>query len=177
MKYISLLPVRLDVLQAREELKDSRGWNLLPLRTRHPKSPHRECDDIWVRYQKGARREDGSFDCDWYDIADELPAIRNLCDAVTSFAEAHEVGGILITRIPAGKQVYPHADTGWHAERYEKFAVQIAGNHKQAFCFDDGSISPENGDVFTFNNQARHWVTNDSDEDRITLICCIRRSH
>jgi Aspartyl/Asparaginyl beta-hydroxylase len=175
MQNIALLPVRFDVLAAREELKACSGWNLLPLRTQHPKSPHRECDDIWVRYQNRPSRSDGSFDCVWYDVADELPAVMDLCEAVCMLMEATELGGVLVTRIPAGKQVYPHSDHGWHAEHYEKFAVQIVGNAKQSFCFEDGSLSPESGDLFTFCNQAKHYVLNNSDEDRITLICCILR--
>ena len=175
MKNISLLPLRLDVASAHAELKDCSGWNLLPLRTNHPSSPHRECEDIWVRYRGSEVRSDGSFDCEWYDVADELPAVMDLCASVYEYTCPTELGGVLVTRIPAGKQVYPHMDAGWHAQHYEKIAVQIAGNEKQFFCFEDGSLSPQSGEVFTFCNQALHWVTNDSDEDRITLIICLRR--
>lgn len=87
------------------------------------------------------------------------------------------MGGVLITRIPAGKQVYPHIDEGWHAGHYEKFAIQVKGNKEQAFCFNKESLSPETGDVFWFRNDVPHWVTNFSEEERITLICCIRRAH
>lgn len=170
---IRLLPIKLDVTAAQADLKDCQ-WNLLPLRTGF-NSPHRECDDIWMRYQSSDKRPDGSFDCDWYDIAADLPAVMYLCSAVYAYTQATECGGVLVTRIPAGKQVYPHTDHGWHAERYEKIAVQIAGNKDQSFCFEDGHLSPETGEVFTFNNQAKHWVLNDSDEDRITLIICLRR--
>jgi hypothetical protein len=173
MQNISYLPVRFDVREAHQELVQCSGWNLWP--DRRINSPHRECDDIWVRYQNSTIRPDGSFDCGWWDVADELPAVVSLCQSVGAIVYSQDMGGVLVTRIPAGKQVYPHKDFGWHAQYYEKFAVQIAGNKDQAFCFEDGSLSPESGDVFTFCNQATHWVTNESAEDRITLIVCLRR--
>lgn len=88
-----------------------------------------------------------------------------------------ELGGVLITKIPAGKQVYPHVDGGWHAEHYEKFAILVQGNPEQEFCFESSALRCREGDSFTFDNHFPHWVTNDSPEDRITLIICIRRAH
>lgn len=68
----------------------------------------------------------------------------------------------------------PHVDGGWHAEYYAKYAVQLKGGAKQAFHFEACSLVTEPGDLYTFDNSQLHWVTNDGDEDRITLIICIR---
>lgn len=174
---IELLPLRLNVMELQQELQACQGWNLCPLRTQGKRSPHRECDDVWVRWRNTGIRPDGSFDCSWYDVADELPSAVALCETLFNLHDGVEMGGVLVTRIPPGKQVYPHIDQGWHAGHYEKFAVQVKGNRKQAFCFDSESLSPETGDVFWFRNDVPHWVTNPTDEERITLICCIRRAH
>lgn len=160
-------------MSAQQELKACSGWNLHAARLKGA-SPHRECDDIWVRYQKSATRTDGSFECDWYDVAEELPSIQALCQSVASLVESKDMGGVLVTRIPAGKQVYPHVDLGWHACHYDKYAVQIHGNAAQAFCFEDDSLSALVGDLYQFSNQSKHWVVNPSDEDRVTLIVCLR---
>lgn len=174
---IQALPIALNVYQAQRELEGCTAWNLLRMRTDPKNSPHRECDDIWMRYRSGELRPDGSFDCSWYDVADELPAVVDLCNAVEALTGATEIGGVLVTRIPPGKQVYPHKDFGWHAEYFEKYAVQIRGNAKQKFSFEDCHLVTETGDLFTFVNQHGHWVTNDSDEPRITLIVCLKRAH
>jgi aspartyl/asparaginyl beta-hydroxylase (cupin superfamily) len=113
----------------------------------------------------------------WYPCAEHLPSIKHLVADVMEAVEGAQLGGVLITRIPAGKQVYPHVDQGWHATHYEKFAVQIKGNLGQMFCFKDSQLSPLEGELYWFNNQQPHWVVNNSCEDRITLICCIRRAH
>lgn len=174
---IELLPLRFNVMELQQELQECQGWNLCPLRTQGARSPHRECDDVWVRWRNTAIRSDGSFDCSWYDVADELPSAVKLCEALFSLYDGSRMGGVLITRIPPGKQVYPHIDGGWHAGHYEKFAIQVQGNSEQEFCFDGESLSTQPGDVFRFRNDVPHWVTNSSKEARITLICCIRREH
>lgn len=172
---IRLLPHKFDVTPIHEELKTCSGWNLCRLRTQG-KSPHRECDDIWLRWQTSPTRDDKSFDCGWYDVADELPEAVKLCEEVFRLYGGVEMGGVLITRIPAGKQVYPHSDHGWHARRYEKFAVQIQGHKDQSFCFEGESLSPVSGELFWFDNSQGHWVKNPTDQDRITMIICIRRT-
>jgi len=155
-------------------------WNQYRWRTESAKSPHREASDIWVRYNAlenfGPHFND-AHDSVWYPVIEKLPAAVNLAHEVMERLDADYLGGILITKIPAGKQVYPHSDQGWHALHYQKIAVQIAGNDKQAFCFEDGRVSAKPGQSYWFNNQATHWVTNRSAEDRMTFICCIRRIH
>lgn len=173
---IKLLPDRFDVHQLQVELENFSGWNWFPMRTQG-NSPHRECDDIWVRWQNGAVRADGSFDCEWYGVAHELPSAVALCQLISDLYMGIEMGGVLITRIPPGKQVYPHVDRGWHAHRYEKFAIQVKGNSEQSFCFQEERLSPQSGELFWFDNSKPHWVLNPSAEERITLICCIRRDH
>ena len=69
----------------------------------------------------------------------------------------------------------PHTDAGWHAEYYyDKYGVQLMGNKDQGFCFDGHCVSAEPGEVYWFDNQKKHWVYNDSDEDRMTMIICVR---
>jgi len=112
----------------------------------------------------------------WYPVSDELPLTKNLALDVHKEIGG-ELGGVLVTKIPAGKQVYPHVDRGWHAGYYEKFAVQIACAPGQRFCFADGALSPAEGELYQFDNSKVHWVLNPSAQDRITLITCIRRVH
>lgn len=95
---------------------------------------------------------------------------------VLSYVQGERLGGVLITRIPPGCMVRPHIDTGWHATYYDKYAIQLRGNGKQAFHFNDTSLSAMPGDLYTFDNSKLHWVTNESDEERMTLIICIRGS-
>jgi quercetin dioxygenase-like cupin family protein len=182
--HIQLLTPKFDVARAVEQLTaHPEAWNEHPWRTEHPRSPHREADDIWLRYRTledfdgDMQKFNGPHEAVWYPVADKLPAVKALAFEVMDQVQGQQLGGVLITKIPAGKQVYPHVDHGWHALHYEKFAVQLAGNTEQSFCFDGETLSPRTGELFWFNNQAPHWVFNPSREDRMTLIVCIRRMH
>lgn len=154
-------------------------WNRLRMRTEHPQSPHRELSDIWVRYNDFANyngdmeRFNGPHESVWYPVADELSEAKRLSLELAGNAE---LGAVLITKIPAGKQCYPHIDQGWHAQYYEKHAIQIRGHKDQSFHVENESLVTLTGDEFFFNNSRPHWVINDSNEDRITMIVCIRSS-
>lgn len=178
---IQLLPYRFDVAPLAHELAaHPEVWNEHRWRTEHPRSPHREVDDVWVRYNALENLGDHFNDPHesvWYPVIDKLPAAKHLATEVATLSGHAKLGGVLITRVPVGKRVYPHIDQGWHAGYYEKIGIQIAGHYDQAFCFDRERLSAQTGEAYWFRNDVSHWVTNDSDEDRITLIVCIRRAH
>lgn len=181
-----LLPLGyLDVTEAVLQLRQSPYlWNLYRERTQRPDSPHVDVDDIWVRYRDRTEFELGQRDWSefnqehdsvWYPAADKLPAVKNLSYQLMTAVRGERLGGVLVTRIPPGKAVKPHADAGWHAEYYDKFAVQLESHPDQAFYFEDGGYAAAPGEVYWFRNQALHWVRNDSPVDRVTLIVCIRQ--
>lgn len=155
-------------------------WNAITLRTAPKGSPHREVSDIWVRYNPidnyrgDIRAFNEEHTPEWYPVARELTEAQTLAESLAMRMDS-DIGAVLITKIRAGGQVYPHIDQGWHARTFEKYAIQVRGNAAQAFHFQDEVLSAEAGDLWWFDNSAPHWVTNDSDIDRITLIICLRR--
>lgn len=157
-------------------------WNTHTQRTESYNTPHKAIDDIWVRYNawENFHGDRVAFNDEhvssWYPVVGKIPDAWTLTRKVMRRVGGKRLGGVLITRIPPGGEVKPHIDTGWHAGYYEKFAVQIKGASDQAFCFEDGELRPEAGDLYTFDNSRMHWVRNDSQHERITLIICIRRS-
>lgn len=158
-------------------------WNRYTHRTQAYGTPHRKIDDIWVRYRDFAEfAEPASFfgephDSVWYPESDFMPSVKNLCLDMMGYVRGERLGGVLITRIPPGERVEPHVDRGWHARYYDKFAIQLAGNAEQAFCFHGHQLSALPGEAYTFDNSQEHWVTNASKEDRMTLIVCIKGAH
>lgn len=158
------------------------AWNRYRERITMYGSPHTQIDDVWVRYNDFANfdgdmsRFNGPHESVWYPVVEQIPAVKDICAEVMALVDGDELGGVLITRVPPGGMVAPHIDRGWHACYYEKFAVQLMGNEDQAFCFEDAELRPVPGDVYTFDNSKLHWVINESNEDRITLIICIKRN-
>jgi quercetin dioxygenase-like cupin family protein len=156
-------------------------WNAIKLRTEHPRSPHREVDDIWIRYnpQENYKGDIRPFNeehtPEWYSAAQQLPAIKEASEWLLRQLGGLQLGAVLVTRITPGSQVYPHIDQGWHARTFDKYCIQIKGNLEQAFHFEGEELRTTDGDVFWFDNSAPHWVTNESSEERMSLIVCIRR--
>lgn len=148
-------------------------WDRHTMRTEDPASPHHGLSDIWVRWAPPG--EDGSqpHESVWYPCADVLP-VREIVYPLLALVLGDRLGGVLITKIPAGKQCRPHKDPGWHARHYEKFAVQVQSAPGQRFCFDNETLETRPGDVFWFDNSHTHWVENPTPYDRITMICCIQ---
>ena len=156
-------------------------WDTIRHRTEHPQSPHREVSDIWVRYNpiENFHGDMQAFNAEhtpqWYPVASQLSEAKRIAQHLSVELQALNLGAVLITKIPAGCQVYPHIDQGWHARTHEKFAVCVQGNDKQAFHFEGESLVTHPGDLWEFDNAYPHWITNDSSEDRISLIVCLRR--
>jgi len=160
------------------ELANPALWDTLPMRTQGG-SPHRELSDIWVRYNP-IERFDGDIEkfnaqhvAEWYPVVRAIPTAKALSERIAEDFDS-ELGGVLVTKIPAGKTCYPHVDHGWHAHHYEKLALQVKGHPAQRFHVEDDELTTVDGDLFTFDNSKVHWVTNESSEDRITMIVCVR---
>ena len=183
----------------RHILKIGQGINVLPLHNailrnetlwnRYPErafkgSPHEDVDDIWVRCNhRSAWDKDhpekfmARHDSVWYPEYYELKhALDPILFPLMANVQAERLGGILITRVPAGKSVKPHIDPGWHAAYYDKYAVQIASTPSQKWCNEDGEMVTLPGDVYWFANNVQHWVLNESEFDRITLIVSLKHT-
>jgi aspartyl/asparaginyl beta-hydroxylase len=155
-------------------------WNRHTMRTEAYETPHNEVSDIWVRYNAwenftgDPQAFNGPHESVWYPVVEQIPAVVPLVADVMLRAGLYELGGVLITKIPPGAHVAPHIDTGWHAAHYMKFAVQLLGGQDQEFWFEEAQLSPEAGDLYTFDNAKLHAVYNRSDRDRMTCIICLR---
>ena len=164
----------LDVSALRTALAENpQLWDQNPGRTESHESAHYGLSDIWVRFAPPGSGADVPHRSVWYPSADVLP-VRDLAFSLIGVVDGEELGGILITKIPAGKICRPHKDLGWHARHYDKFAIQIESDPEQEFCFDEKTLVTEPGDLFWFDNAHTHWVTNPTQHDRITLIVCIK---
>jgi hypothetical protein len=160
-------------------------WNQYTMRTKmYESSPHREVDDIWLRYNdhenfdtlnpEAFHNEHYSV---WYDAITKLTDAKRLIENAMVLFDGEKLGGVLITRIPPGGRVYPHNDAmGWHSNFYRgKYLLLLQSAPGQSFNFDDESHEGEAGDLFIFDNHQDHWVVNDSDTDRVSLIFAVRQ--
>lgn len=149
-------------------------WDTIRLRTTGPSTPHVGASDVWVRYADTYPPAPGPHESVWYPAAAALPSIRLAAHALMYQLQGERLGGILVTRVRAGQRIAPHTDNDWHANYYDKFALQVAAHPQQRFCYHGESLVTAAGDLYWFENQSEHWVENPSPVDRITVIFCIR---
>jgi hypothetical protein len=175
------LATSLDVSEIKVELDANPDlWNKYGFRKTAPNTPHTQMTDIWIRSNK--LENVGPHFCDehypiWYEAGKRLPATKKFIMDLMAWVGGENLGGVLITRIPPGFKIDKHIDDTWHAKFFDKFYLQIQGHPDQAFVSDDHDYRPNTGDVYWFNNTREHWVENNSNIDRITLIVCIKIDH
>jgi len=160
-----------DLWDENRERRDSQG------------SPHSEMNDIWVRYNDQKKfKESGDWSKFnqphfpiWYPAARKLHYIRPLAISMMAKMGSTHLGGILITRIPAGGKILPHVDDNWHSRFYNcKLYIPIQTNINCWNRCGDEVVTMNTGDCWYFNNAVEHEVQNQGSDERITLILCMK---
>ncbi len=169
-----MLPLLLD-LHRQPEL-----WNRHTARTGGPGS-FAGTDDIWVRFRDPSELTSAAsfaepFTPVWYDAWFALPHLRPLVFSLMARVEAVQLGGVLITRVPAGQQVAPHDDRGrWHPSFFttKAYLPLLTNDRCYSTCEDERLVMPP-GSVWLFDNLKTHSTVNEGDTDRVTLIVSMR---
>lgn len=152
-------------------------WNRNALRREYPGTPHRECDDIWLRFQPEGMTVDQIVDAHEsvnYSGFAELPAARSIIFALMRQVEGERLGRVMITRLAPGKRIYPHVDGGDHAAYFKRYQVALQSYPGVVFRAADEQVQMRTGDVWWFDNSQEHEVVNNSGDDRLALIIDIR---
>lgn len=152
-------------------------WNRNALRREYPGTPHRECDDIWLRFQPEGMSEAQIVDAHEsvnYPAMSELPMVRPIIFGLMRQVEGERLGRVLITRLAPGKRIYPHVDGGDHAAYYKRYQCAIQSLPGVVFRAGNEEVQFRTGDVWWFDNGAEHEVFNGSADDRLALIVDIK---
>lgn len=119
----------------------------------------------------------GVFQFPWYDEFSDLlePLFAQLLgDEVNHITRAQ------FALMPAHTEIKPHVDTGGYSEEGHRIHFVIQSNPNVTFgvCDQTGktgqgdcvTLNTDEGVVFELNNRLKHYVKNESDEDRIHLV-------
>ena len=181
MKPVNKLKISFDVQEIKEYLEGCKLFGEYTQRSDGEGSPHKDMTDIWVRYKDPKPHIEsgewsGFMDCHESVWLKDIPAIKDLCSGLMGFLDGEALGGVLITKLPPNGQILPHVDQGWHAAEYDKYYVPLKNEKGAQFHFDDCYIDPKEGEVYAFRNDKNHWVENNSTEDRIAMVVCIKQN-
>lgn len=151
-------------------------WGQHPERIDAPNSPHAQSQDIWLRFRPETELHQPAdygapHFAEFYPAWWLLPGLHRLAFEVMCAMQATYLGGCLLTRIPAGKAILPHVDTGWHPTWNETKCYVILKANKGCInhCLDE-TVVMQAGDCWQFRNDVEHSVWNRGDTDRIAMI-------
>lgn len=148
-----------------------------------PGSPHVAMSDIWVRYNDDTEaKKTGDYSTFnnlhypiWYPCINDIPMVRQIALGLMNKMGATHLGGVLITKIPPGGHIKPHVDGDWHANFYNcKLYVPLQSNQCCVNRCEEEYVVMQSGECWYFNNLVEHEVRNGGNDDRITLIICMR---
>jgi hypothetical protein len=155
-------------------------WGENPERTNAPGSPHAQSLDIWLRFRAreeltAPERYGEPHFASFYPAWSLLPALHPLVFDLMRKVGAVYLGGIMLTRLPAGARILPHHDDGWHARfmNCKCYCILAANACCINFCGDE-AVTMRPGESWQFRNDIQHSVENNGDTDRIAMICTMR---
>jgi hypothetical protein len=176
---INVFPL-LHAIQHKPELWDAHRW-----RTEYKGTPHKDVQDIWLRYSDTKATADPSNVRPvvqdtrpvWYPAYKELPQVRPLLFDLMRRVEAYELGRVLITRIPPGGRILPHKDAdGAYTETADgvRYHIALQGLPGSLFRCGDETVCMQTGTCWSFNHREEHEVINNSADARIHLLVDLR---
>jgi hypothetical protein len=160
-------------------LKTCNFWNMNDSRVAFKGSPHREAEDIWLRFCDVDKHQDLEGVLDDVDVVSfqpyhQLPQAKQLIFALMATVQGERLGRAVIAKLPTGKRIYPHADKGKCAEYYNRYHIVLQSGPGCLFRCDDEEVQMKTGEIWWFNNKKEHLVINNSSDDRVHLIVDIK---
>jgi hypothetical protein len=96
------------------------------------------------------------------------PLIENLENVLDGKA-----GRVLLTKLNPNSSISPHVDNGYYLSVVHRVHVPVKTNEKVVFTVDGVSRHIAKNECVEISNSQQHSVVNNSDEERIHIICDI----
>ena len=148
-------------------------FGMMPIRTGFEGSPHREIEDILLRgpedLEKSLVELHQEVDCFDYINTKGFSFTMNLAREFAEIAGG-PLGRVLITKLPPGGKIYPHADQGLVAETYRRMHCVIRGGTGNVFTVNGNEQVMLTGEVWDVNVEGWHEVRNEGNRDRLHLL-------
>lgn len=189
MNYFHRVGDYFDTTPTKRELKaQPLLWGKSP-RVMFPGSPHADTEDIILRGPVGQHTATlqelhVELQCEDYPAAELMPKTAMLASNLAYLLSSPEMrhldsplrlGRVILTKIPPGKTIHPHADEGPVPEFYRRFHLCVEGGEFNIFMIKGEVQAMETSEMWETDVREIHTVINLMEYDRIHLIVDIER--
>ena len=101
--------------------------------------------------------------------ARRFPRSLAYCESVADHLGGTLGRATLVALLPHGR-VFPHVDAGAYYRVRDRFHLVLRSARGSPLSAGDEQVVMHPGELWAFNNKARHWADNPSDEVRVHLI-------
>ena len=101
--------------------------------------------------------------------ARKFPRTLAFCVRVADELESALGRATLVTLLP-GSRVFPHVDAGAYYRIRDRLHLVLKSSEGSPLTAGDETVVMQVGELWAFNNKARHWANNPSAEPRVHLI-------
>lgn len=100
----------------------------------------------------------------------QLHQVRKLIEhAMTLIPQGH-LGRAYISKLVPGGKIYPHVDPGLYFAIHNRYHIVLTTNPDVEFFTETENIKCRPGELWRFNNRAKHWGENKGSTDRLHII-------
>ena len=101
--------------------------------------------------------------------ARRFPRALAFCERIARELEATLGRATLVALLP-GCRVYPHVDVGAYYRVRDRLHLVLKSSQGSPLSAGDETVVMRPGELWAFDNKARHWANNPSPETRVHLI-------
>ena len=101
--------------------------------------------------------------------AGKFPRALAFCERIANELEATLGRAALVSLLPKSR-VFPHVDAGAYYRIRDRLHLVLKSSQGSPLAAGDERVVMRPGELWAFNNKARHWADNPSGEPRVHLI-------
>jgi hypothetical protein len=160
--------VRAEVILA--EIAAAPVWNWLNVRKFIKDSKHAASEDIILRWQDlhgSLANQFRGLVCKDTVVAAAFPVLMS---AIKSWSKGHDLGRIVIAKLPPGAEIPTHCDEGFYADWFDRYHWVIETNEEATITCQDEEQHLPLGTIWRINNHEAHSAKNQGTTPRIHVI-------
>lgn len=160
--------VKAEVILA--EIEAAPVWNWLNVRKFIKDSKHAASEDIILRWQDlhgSLATQFRGVECKDTVVAAAFPT---LMAAIRHWSAGHDLGRIVIARLPAGAEIATHCDEGFYADWFDRYHWVITTNEQATITCQGEEQHLPLGTIWRINNHDEHSARNAGTTPRIHVI-------